>query len=280
MTTTVILPFKVTSKYPLDGTVDFDTDTFKAALVSDSWHLIHDRVDSTAYLRGDYYKSGTHYYRCQVAGTSDATPPSLPTDGTTITDGTAVFQDVGTSFVGGKITIPARVDSATVVVGQMYIPATANGHWYECTIAGTLAGTPPTFKTDGSTFADGTATIIDKGTIYPVFVGSDEVWADISVNEVTGTGYTAGGITMTNTALISTPTYTSFDADNLSWASSSITALWLVVYRSGTVNTLTDPVIFAALLDESMVSVGSTNSDFNITWNANGIYRLFNLSPD
>lgn len=59
----------------------------------------------------------------------------------------------------------ARVNSTPYVVGDVYVPAVANAHWYACTVAGTSAGTPPTFTTDGTTFADGTATFRDMGLI-------------------------------------------------------------------------------------------------------------------
>lgn len=53
----------------------------------------------TAYSAGDVVKPtvGTHYYRCTVAGTSHAmTEPTWPTDGTTVTDNTATWEDAGT----------------------------------------------------------------------------------------------------------------------------------------------------------------------------------------
>lgn len=59
----------------------------------------------------------------------------------------------------------ARANSTAYVVGDFYEPATPNDHFYVCTVAGTSAGSPPTFKTDGTTFADGTATFQDLGTI-------------------------------------------------------------------------------------------------------------------
>ncbi len=44
-------------------------------------------------------------------------------------------------------------------------PPTANGHIYQCTVAGTSGATPPsTWPTDGSTFTDGGVTWKDMGT--------------------------------------------------------------------------------------------------------------------
>ncbi len=57
-------------------------------------------VIGTAYSVGDLVKPTTpnsHYYRCTVAGTSHAaTEPTWPTNGSTVTDGTATWDDAGT----------------------------------------------------------------------------------------------------------------------------------------------------------------------------------------
>jgi len=60
---------------------------------------------------------------------------------------------------------PAWQASTAYSVGQIISPSTANGHFYECTAAGTSGGTPPgSWPTDGSTFSDGTVTWQDMGT--------------------------------------------------------------------------------------------------------------------
>ena len=62
----------------------------------------------------------------------------------------------------------ARANSTAYALGDFYKPAIANGHYYKVTVAGTSAGAPPTFPTDGTTVADGTATVQDMGLIaYP-----------------------------------------------------------------------------------------------------------------
>lgn len=64
------------------------------------------------------------------------------------------------------LTTPAnRQNSHAYIVGDKYKPVTPNLHWYMCAIAGTSAGSPPTFHLDGTTFADGTATFQDMGLI-------------------------------------------------------------------------------------------------------------------
>ncbi len=57
------------------------------------------RANSTAYTVGQIYVPATpndHAYVCTVAGTSDAAPPTFNTAGSTHTDGTATFKDIGT----------------------------------------------------------------------------------------------------------------------------------------------------------------------------------------
>jgi hypothetical protein len=95
---------------------------------------------------------------------------------------------------------------------------------------------------------------------------------DVSSNEVTGTGYTAGGITLAS----KTATYDSgtnvivLDAADVTWSASTITARYAVVYDStGTASTsaLIGYVDFGS--DQS-----STNGNFTITWDSTGIVRI------
>lgn len=95
---------------------------------------------------------------------------------------------------------------------------------------------------------------------------------DVSSFEVSGTGYTAGG----NTLASKTATYDSannvivLDAADTTWASSTITARYAVVYDStGTSSTsaLIGYVDFGS--DQS-----STNGNFTITWDSTGIVRI------
>ena len=95
---------------------------------------------------------------------------------------------------------------------------------------------------------------------------------DVSTYEVSGTGYTAGG----NTLASKTATYDSatnviiLDAADTTWASSTITARYAVIYDStGTAST-------SALI--GYVDFGSdqasTNGNFTITWDATCIVRI------
>lgn len=91
-------------------------------------------------------------------------------------------------------------------------------------------------------------------------------------NEVTGTGYTAGGVTLTTPTATYTggSNVTKLDADDAVWAGSTITARYAIIYKStGTASTspLIGYVDFGA-------DVSSTGGSFTITWDSSGILTL------
>ncbi len=97
-----------------------------------------------------------------------------------------------------------------------------------------------------------------------------DYWDDVSSNEATGTGYTAGGATLASKTITQDDgtNKQTFDAADVSWTTSTITARYAVVYCStGTPST-------SALL--GYVDFGSNQSSsagtFQITWNASGIF--------
>lgn len=62
---------------------------------------------------------------------------------------------VTTSAVGST----TRANSTAYMLGQIVVPATANGYYYICTVAGTSAATIPTYPTTiGTTVVDGGVT--------------------------------------------------------------------------------------------------------------------------
>lgn len=91
------------------------------------------------------------------------------------------------------------------------------------------------------------------------FTASDDVWSDISANEVSGTGYTAGGETLANASVIEAAT-TLLDADNTSWASATFTAHYAVIYDTSNANSLMACIDFGT--DET-VSGGTFTLDWD-----------------
>jgi hypothetical protein len=92
-------------------------------------------------------------------------------------------------------------------------------------------------------------------------------------NEVTGTGYTAGGATLTSpTVTYNAGTNTlTLDGADTSWASSTITARYAVIYDATPASDATRPLI--AYTDFGS-DVTSTAGSFAITWDAAGICSI------
>lgn len=97
--------------------------------------------------------------------------------------------------------------------------------------------------------------------------------SDLGANEVTGTGYTAGGATLGG----KTVTYdaannvTVLDADDVTWANSTITARYAVIYDDAGA---TDAAKVLLGYVDFGVDQASTNGNFTITWDATGIFRF------
>jgi len=92
---------------------------------------------------------------------------------------------------------------------------------------------------------------------------------DDITNEVSGTGYTAGGASLANKAVTADNTDNEgvFDADDVVWSTSTITARGAVVYKStGTASTSK----LICYLDFGSDKI-STAGTFTIAWNAEGI---------
>lgn len=95
---------------------------------------------------------------------------------------------------------------------------------------------------------------------------------DDVTNEVSGTGYTAGGATLANKAVTADNTDNEgvFDADDASWSTSTITARAAVLYKStGTASTSA----LICYIDFSTDKI-STAGTFTIAWNSEGILNL------
>lgn len=100
-----------------------------------------------------------------------------------------------------------------------------------------------------------------------------DYWDDVAANEVTGTGYTAGGLALTS----KTATYDGatnvviLDANDAVWAASTITARYAVIYddsgATAAQKVLVGYVDFGS--DQS-----STNGNFTVTFDATGIVRI------
>ena len=104
-------------------------------------------------------------------------------------------------------------------------------------------------------------------TAYVGTATAADSMATVNAGEITGTGYTAGGKLLVGNAVTADGANMKFDANNLTWAGSTITAGGAVLWDDDTADT---PI---ALFDFGGDQV-SANGDFTINWNASGILTL------
>jgi hypothetical protein len=98
-------------------------------------------------------------------------------------------------------------------------------------------------------------------------------YKDDITNEITGTGYTAGGPTLTGKTL----TYTGatnkimFDADDTNLTGTTITVRTVVLYDATPGSDATRPLLG---YQQSSADISTTGGDFTIVWNASGIIEI------
>jgi hypothetical protein len=92
-------------------------------------------------------------------------------------------------------------------------------------------------------------------------VATHAVWTDVSGDEVTGTGYTSGGATVTTT-VSGTSTANFNTSGDITWSSSTITATGGIIYDSTASGS---PLI--AYVDFSGTQ-SSSNGNFTVSWTA------------
>lgn len=103
-------------------------------------------------------------------------------------------------------------------------------------------------------------------------IDTQEVISDVSANEVAGTAYVAGGGTLANKAVTKDNTNDKgvFDADDLTWAASTITARYAVIYKdTGTPST--SPIL--RIIDFGS-NQSSSGGNFTLQWDAGGILTM------
>ena len=120
------------------------------------------------------------------------------------------------------------------------------------------------------TTADRFKVMLVTSSYTPDF-GTHDFKADVT-NEVSGTGYTAGGESLTSVTLTQSGGTITFDADDVTWTSSTITARGAVIYDDSLAS---DPLI--AYIDFG-ADKSSSAGDFVLSFNASGIFTL-DLTP-
>lgn len=120
-------------------------------------------------------------------------------------------------------------------------------------------------------FATDTIKVALVTSTYSPSADSHDFFNDIT-NEVSGTGYTAGGATLASKTVTqdNTDDEAVFDAADVTWTTSSITARAAILYKSTGVAS-TSPLIAYIDFGSDRISDGGT---FQITFNAEGIVNI------
>jgi hypothetical protein len=139
--------------------------------------------------------------------------------------------------------------------------------WYGLAILGQYSGTAAR-RVDW--VADTIKVSLHTATYAPA-QDADDFFNDAS-NEITGTGYTAGGVTLAGKSTSYDPTSneTRLIAGNAIWSSATFTAAIAVVYKDTGVTT-TSPLL-------GWVDFGGnetvTSGTFTIQWDATGVLKI------
>lgn len=102
---------------------------------------------------------------------------------------------------------------------------------------------------------------------------TDDYWSDVVANEVTGTGYTATGETLASKTIDYTAgtNVIKLDAADVTWAASTITARYAVIYDASPATDATRPLLGYVDFGSNQ---SSSNGNFTLTWDAAGIFTI------
>ena len=100
-----------------------------------------------------------------------------------------------------------------------------------------------------------------------IFDKTDNEWADVSANEVAGTGYTTGGKEITGKS-VTQGSPTIFDGDDVVWTNITVSVYYAVLYD----DTLTNKDLIASIDFGGEVTV--SDGTLTIEWDTSGIITL------
>lgn len=109
------------------------------------------------------------------------------------------------------------------------------------------------------------------GSGYTPNQDTHQFWSDVSAQEVTGTGYTAGGATLASKTWTYASKVCTFGAANVSWPTSTITAYYAVLYDAQTGVATTEPLIGWIDFGGAQSSSGTT---FPLNWSSSGVFTV------
>lgn len=132
----------------------------------------------------------------------------------------------------------------------------------------------PSFKeymADGTIDLDGDTFKIALLNNTHTYASTDAVWADVSAEEASGTGYTTGGAALTSVTWTRSGDTVTFDAADAAWTTASFTARYAVIYDDTVTTPVADPLVcFIDFGADKTVTAGT----FTVQFNASGIFSL------
>ena len=106
---------------------------------------------------------------------------------------------------------------------------------------------------------------------YTPAQATDQFWSTPQANEITGTGYTAGGAALTSVSITDTSNVWTLSAANTTWTTATFTARYAIVYDSTPGTAATDPLI-------GYVDFGANQSpsgvNFSINWSSGQVLTI------
>ena len=137
-------------------------------------------------------------------------------------------------------------------------------YWYGQALKNVLSG-------EGLNWTNDTIKVMLCSSSYVPNQDTHQFISDIT-GEISGTGYTAGGETLTNKTITydSETNQTVLDADDVTWSNATLTARYAVIYKDTGVPTTS---LLLGYIDFG-TDVSSTNGNFTIQWDTNGIFTI------
>lgn len=151
----------------------------------------------------------------------------------------------------------------------MAVTALLYGSFLSNALGGVSAGTAPNIDWLSDTID---VALVTSG--YTPAQDTDDFWDDVAANEVAnGNGYTTNGVALTTKTLAYTAgtNVIKGDADDVSWAASTITARYAVIYDRTPGSDATRPLIGYVDFGANQTT---NNGTFQITWSASGIFTI------
>lgn len=143
--------------------------------------------------------------------------------------------------------------------------------WYGLGLRNQVAGTGDVAEW-GTGVGGDTIKVALLADTYTPDQDAHDFFDDVSAHEVSGTGYTAGGVALVGKSFSYTGATNNIvlDADDVTWPNSTITARYAVVYKdTGTAST--SPLLGLADFEQNETS---SAADFTVSWDAAGILRV------